>query len=116
MAYKFSYWPYNPGVIWVQHQASPVFWMKHSYKPDFPFMGHMQTVSIFLYILTSEEDFRCIAPDVTPHNAASHLGLFCLPRRTSSKNGLMQVVGKVHYFITNVLISNLIPFTGKLFG
>ena len=27
-----------------------------------------------------------IAPDVTPQNAASHLGLFCLLREFSSKN------------------------------
>ena len=27
-----------------------------------------------------------IAPDVTPQNAASHLGLFCLHREISSKN------------------------------
>ena len=27
-----------------------------------------------------------IAPDVTPQNAASHLGLFCLHREFSSKN------------------------------
>ena len=30
---------------------------------------------------------NCIAPDVTPHNAASHLGLFCL-FRFSLKNGI----------------------------
>ena len=29
-----------------------------------------------------------IAPDVTPQNAASHLGLFCLLNENSSKNGI----------------------------
>ena len=41
-----------------------------SFKPGIPFMGHRQ-----------------IAPDVTPQNeAASHLGLFCVLRKFSSKN------------------------------
>ena len=41
----------------------------NSYKPGIPFVGHRQ---------------NSIAPDVTPQNAASHLGLFCLHREISS--------------------------------
>ena len=32
--------------------------------------------------------YNTIAPDVTPQNAASHLGLFCLLNENSSKNGI----------------------------
>ena len=42
--------------------------LPNSYKPVVPFVGHMQ---------------NSIAPDV-----ASHLGLFCLLREFSSKNGI----------------------------
>ena len=41
------------------------------FKPGVPFMGHRH---------------NRIAADVTPQNAASHLGLFCLLREFSSKN------------------------------
>ena len=44
-----------------------------AYKPGVPFVAHRQTV---------------IAPDLTPQNAASHLGLFCLHREISSKNDI----------------------------
>ena len=43
------------------------------FTPGVPFMGHRQTPN-------------SIAPDVTPQNAASHLGLFCLLGGISSKN------------------------------
>ena len=45
----------------------------NSFTPGVPFMGHRQTPN-------------SIAPDVTPQNAASHLGLFCLLGGISSKN------------------------------
>ena len=42
------------------------------YKPGVLFIGHRQA--------------NRIAPDVKPQNPASHLGLFCLLTRFSSKN------------------------------
>ena len=47
-------------------RGKPVQCSLTSFKPGVPFVG--------------------IDPDVTPQNAASHLGLFCLHREISSKN------------------------------
>ena len=52
-----------------------------------------ETISYYvLYDISAWRPFygtkaNSIAPDETPQYAASHLGLFCLPRESSSKNG-----------------------------
>ena len=56
-------------------------------------MDDIVTVSLMDLILLYINSFKpsvlklanSIAPDVTPQNAASHLGLFCLLREISSK-------------------------------
>ena len=53
----------NIGTAQLEYLKCVRFKYFNPYKPDVPFMGHRQ---------------NRIAPDVTPPNAASHLGLFCL--------------------------------------
>ena len=54
--------------------------------PSQQFFSHVNTWSTSLASLLWDIKSNSIAPDVTPQNAASHLGLFCSLREFLSKN------------------------------
>ena len=79
----------RPGII-LRHKC-PVIregLIINSFKPGVPFVGQRQQNSPRCGTFANR-----IAPDVTPQNAASHLGLFCLLREISSKN---EIINKNH--------------------
>ena len=54
-------------------------------SPSLLYPVHL-SLTFFLWDVGHRQTTYSIAPDVTPHNAASHLRLFCLRTEISSKN------------------------------
>ena len=55
------------------------------------FLGTSSVILIFYFIFRGNFSKQTIAPDGTPQNAASHLGLFCLPMSHKKDARLIRV-------------------------
>ena len=63
------------------HLGESTFYFR-GFRCDFKFLSHFSTKFLRAYR---------IAPDGTPHSAASHLGLYCLPMSHKKDARLIQV-------------------------